>query len=110
MSAIGSSVASTGQPAHPGKAALRSEITRYQQQLAECINCPSSKTPQGKANIQKLSDEISADKAKLHQTENSAARAGRAAPTARESATYTRSGTAAAANGAPHGMLVDTYA
>lgn len=105
MSAISPSALSAAQP---GRAALRAEITRYQQQLVECINCPSSKTPQGKANIQKLSDEISADKTTLHQIENDAARTDKAVPTPPETDTYTRS--AAAANDATRGTLVNTYA
>ena len=38
---------------------IQAQIARYRQELADCVNCSSSKTLQGKANIQALTDKIS---------------------------------------------------
>lgn len=64
--AVGPSVLSGTVPGHPSKA-LDAEIARYQKQLSDCEHCPSAKTPQGKANIQTISDKISAGKTRLKQ-------------------------------------------
>ena len=39
---------------------LEAQIARYKKELSGCVNCESAKTAEGKANIQALSDKISA--------------------------------------------------
>lgn len=102
MTAIGASTTAAALPGQPGKAALEAEIARYQQQLAECISCPSSKTREGKANIQAISNKIRADKTQLHHMEGAAA--------AEDSNTYSRTGARSYAAAAIQGGLVNVYA
>lgn len=52
-------------------AAIQAKISRYKQQLADCVNCPSSKTLQGKAKIQELGSKISTAEAHLEQISTS---------------------------------------
>jgi len=40
-------------------AALQARISYYQRQLADCLDCPSAKTPAGKREIEELSHKIS---------------------------------------------------
>ena len=40
-------------------AALQARISHYQRQLADCLDCPSAKTPAGKREIEELSHQIS---------------------------------------------------
>ena len=44
---------------------LESQLNRYQAQLADWCNCPSAKTPEGKAKIQEISDKAGAVKTQL---------------------------------------------
>lgn len=57
---------STGAAARPAAAgaavsaaSLQGQLQRYQQQLSDCVNCSSAKTPQGKATIDTLAAKIS---------------------------------------------------
>jgi hypothetical protein len=45
---------------------LRADLSRYEHQLSDCVNCASASTPEGKQNIQDLSGQISTLKAKLN--------------------------------------------
>lgn len=110
MSAIGSSSASPALIGHPGRASLEAEITRYQQQLADCVNCPSSKTPQGKANIQEISNKIAADEQQLHQVESRAQPADGPSDAPRGANGYTRSGAPSQAAPAGRGGRLNVYA
>ena len=73
MNAVGS--AGSGSAMFPvpggtsagGRTALDSEVAQCQRQLADLVTCPSSKTPQGKAAMQALSDRMSAARAKIEQ-------------------------------------------
>lgn len=59
VQAIGGTATNTTY-ASPGKAAgLEYQLSRYQKQLSECVNCASAKTPQGKADIEAISGKIS---------------------------------------------------
>ncbi len=67
VAAIGSAGLSSASFASSPTAGLEAQITRYQKQLADCVNCDSAKTAQGKENIQELSNKISAAKAKIEE-------------------------------------------
>jgi hypothetical protein len=68
--AKGSSAVSATVGGHLSKASLAAEVARYQKQLADCVNCPStSSTPEGKAAIQELSNKISVDQGRIRQIE-----------------------------------------
>ena len=45
--------------AKPSATSLQAQLQRYQQQLSDCVNCASAKTPQGKADIESISSRIS---------------------------------------------------
>jgi len=48
-----------------GGTTLRAQIARVEKERSECVNCPSSKTLEGKQSIQKLDTEITVLKAQL---------------------------------------------
>lgn len=60
-----SSAASGAVPASPyggskaSPASLQAQLQHYQQQLSDCVNCDSAKTPKGKSDIQAISAKIS---------------------------------------------------
>jgi FlxA-like protein len=51
--------------------ALQAQLDRCEKQLADQVNCSSAKTLEGKANIQKLSGQISALKQQIEDAKNS---------------------------------------
>jgi len=57
----------------PSAASLQAQLQRYQQQLSDCVNCASAKTPQGKADIQAISARISEVKQSIAQTDQAPA-------------------------------------
>lgn len=66
-----------GSPASPtiisgsqSTAALEGQLARYQVQLADWVNCPSCKTPEGKAKIAEISDKVRGIEQRLRATEN----------------------------------------
>lgn len=60
VQAVGAS-ATVNQSTDPAAAAagLEARLVRYQKQLSECVNCDSSKTASGKAEIESISGKIS---------------------------------------------------
>lgn len=61
-------------PALPSAAGLETQLTRYRQQLSDCVNCAvTSKTPRGQEAARTLSDKISDIKARLEETSNNKA-------------------------------------
>ena len=46
---------------------LNAQLNRLKQQLADCVNCESAKTPEGKANIQKITLRVGETEARLNQ-------------------------------------------
>jgi hypothetical protein len=48
-----------------GRTALESEVAQCKKQLADLVTCPSSKTPQGKAAMQALADQMSSARSKI---------------------------------------------
>jgi hypothetical protein len=65
LSAIGSSAFPS--PAGTGKstAGLETQLAQYQVKLADWVNCPSCKTPEGKAKIAEISDKINEIKQRM---------------------------------------------
>lgn len=57
----------------PSAASLQAQLQRYQQQLSDCVNCASAKTPEGKKAIQELAAKVSQVTQKLGALQNSAA-------------------------------------
>ncbi|MET3117140.1 hypothetical protein AAKU64_001353 [Undibacterium sp. GrIS 1.8] len=62
----GSSAANPGNAAS-ALASLQAQLARYQQQLSDCVNCASSKTIEGKVQIQSVSSKISQVRARIDQ-------------------------------------------
>jgi hypothetical protein len=55
--------------ARPAFASLQAQLQRYEQQLSECINCASAKTPEGKADIEAISARIRQVKGRMVQAD-----------------------------------------
>ena len=80
---VGSSAAGysmSGVQQGGSRTALDGEIGQCQRQLADLVTCPSSKTPQGKAAMQALSDRISAARAAIDNVPTNRAQAGAVPP------------------------------
>lgn len=115
VQALASSVTST-----PGKSAalsagavstnLQAQLTRYQQQLSECINCASAKTAAGKANIEMIAARIGEVKARIENFAPAPARASNTGITSENVVNQTASVLASAAAGATLGTRLDAYA
>jgi hypothetical protein len=67
-------VVKTGSENPRTAAALQARISRYQRQLADCLDCPSAKTPAGKREIEELSYKIDDARIRIQalQTDSSA--------------------------------------
>jgi hypothetical protein len=65
LSAIGSSSLAGSGYSGNSLSGLDVQLDKYNVQLADWVNCPSCKTPEGKAKIQELSDKIAAIKQKI---------------------------------------------
>jgi hypothetical protein len=64
MSTI-AAIPSSASQSTGSRVALRADLARYEKQLADCVNCASATTPEGKRNIQDLDARISTLKAQL---------------------------------------------
>lgn len=82
----------------PNAGVLRTRLARYEAQLADSCNCPSSKTAEGKRRIAVLQQQADAVKAQIQQID-----AGRARASEVRTATAVRAP-------AVEGALVDVYA
>ncbi|HAT31472.1 MAG TPA: hypothetical protein DCW29_11655 [Janthinobacterium sp.] len=102
-------------------ASLEAQLLRYQKQLSDCVNCDSSKTPEGKAQIQAIASKISEVKDRIdHSTDTKVdGRAGKLAGDASkdgsvDGAASTQPGAAPAPKAvdasATVGSVVDVYA
>ncbi|MEB0136213.1 hypothetical protein QN362_12800 [Actimicrobium sp. CCC2.4] len=54
-------------------AGLEYQLSRYQKQLSECVNCASAKTPQGKADIEAISGKISSLRLRIDEVASGSA-------------------------------------
>lgn len=107
--AIGSSSLSGVSVGQPSRAALAAEVARYQKQLSDCVNCPSSKTLEGKAHIQELSTQISVDQQRIKQIEANGT-AANDADASTHTDTYTSAGASATSPTQAQGSLVNVFA
>jgi hypothetical protein len=101
--AIGSGSFSGAVGSCVSKAALHAEVARYQKQLSDAVNCPSSKTLEGKTHIQELTNKISVDQEQIRRIEANPAGNDAAA----NADTYTNAGVSAVQAA---GSLVNVYA
>ena len=87
LSAIGSSTP-TSSPADAGtlSAGLEARLARYQKELADCVNCDSANTREGRETIQVLSNKVSEIKARIEEVTATNSSTHPAAPNARTSA------------------------
>jgi hypothetical protein len=94
VQAVGLSItAGTGaSPPRTSAGVLQSQLNRYQVQLDDWCNCPSGKTPEGKAKIRDLTDKVDALKAQLKQADATPPQ-GSVAPVAASSRTISHSNT-----------------
>ena len=53
----------------PAFASLQAQLQRYEQQLSDCVNCASAKSPQGKTDIDAINARINQLKARMAQAE-----------------------------------------
>jgi len=73
--AAGSALPASSTAASAAATGLQAQLARYQKQLADCVDCASAKTPEGRKTIQELSDRISIAKERLRELDaNPAAR------------------------------------
>jgi hypothetical protein len=82
----------------PSATSLQAQLQRYQQQLSDCVNCASAKTPQGKADIQAISARISQVQQRIAQADKP--------PTASTDPAQVQARSAAATSG----HLIDVFA
>jgi len=60
VQAISSSVSAPGGASGgPSAASLQAQLQRFQQQLSDCVNCASAKTPEGKTAIREAAAKVS---------------------------------------------------
>jgi len=102
--AVGSSSLSGVSGAQSSRVALDAEVARYQKQLSDCVNCPSSKTLEGKAHIQELSIQISVDQQRIKQIESIGT------PANDPAVTYTSTGVSLTSTTWAQGSLVNLFA
>jgi hypothetical protein len=107
--AIGSGSLSGVSGGQPSRAALAAEVAHYQKQLSDCVNCPSSKTLEGKAHIRELSTQISVDQQRIKQIEANGP-AANDADASTHADTYTSAGASATSPAQVRGSLVNVFA
>lgn len=65
------SIASVTQPAAPSgfpakpTGGLEAELAQYRKQLSECVTCTTANTPEGRREIQRIENQISAITARI---------------------------------------------
>src|SRR5450432_2280219 len=83
MSAVATVTGAAGANlATPTPAGLDAQKAQYEKQLADCVNCASSKTPQGQAKVQQLAAKLGAVEARLQAAGDARAAASKAADVA----------------------------
>ena len=85
-------------------AALQAQLAQYQKQLSDCVNCGSSSTAEGKAQIQALNTRIQALQTQLGDMASA-----RAAQQASQLRQVPAAGDAGSSDNQP-GRLLDVYA
>ena len=101
VQAIGSANVANGFGTGVGAGVLEAQLNRYQVQLADWCNCPSGKTPEGKAKIRQLQDQADAVKAQLERV---------AATKARQSSASDQANVAPSTPATTSATFLDTFA
>jgi hypothetical protein len=71
VQAISSPVPAAGSASSgPSAASLRAQLQRFQQQLSDCVNCASAKTPEGKTAIREAAAKVSQVTQRLDALQN----------------------------------------
>jgi len=70
VQSIGSSTTTSAASSGSTAAVLEAQLSKYQKQLSDCVHCESSKTDEGKAQIQEISTKISAIKERMNKITN----------------------------------------
>jgi septal ring factor EnvC (AmiA/AmiB activator) len=78
MSAIGA-VSGSAPASTPAPAGLDARKTQVEKQLADCVSCASSNTPEGQAKISALSTQLAAVEAQMQKADEARAEASKAA-------------------------------
>jgi hypothetical protein len=75
--AVGATIASSGYgsagQAHASRgsrAGLEAQLDTYKKQLADWVDCPSGKTPEGKKKIEDLNNKVSVTEARIKDMDN----------------------------------------
>lgn len=71
VQAISGTAATSTSTSPASTAGLQYQLSRYQQQLSECVNCASAKTAQGKATIEAISGKISSIRLRIDEVGSS---------------------------------------
>lgn len=69
-SAVNSAVSTSANNAASAAAtaaSLQAQVDQYQHQLSDCVNCDSSKTAEGKQQIEEISNKIAATKQRIQE-------------------------------------------
>lgn len=99
----------------PAAAALLAQLQRLQQQLSDCVNCASAKTPAGKADADALRGRISQVEARIAHSDqvserrDSLLRAGKIEPAASVAAASATVSQVRKTSSGP-GQIVDVFA
>ena len=70
LQSVGSTIPQAGGSRAGGAGILRTQLDRYESQLADWCNCPSGKTPEGKRIIADLQQKSDGIKAQLKQSDD----------------------------------------
>jgi hypothetical protein len=110
--AVGATIASSGYgsagQAHASRgsrAGLEVQLDTYKKQLADWVDCPSGKTPEGKKKIEDLNNKVSVTKARIKDMDNT----GSKSPTNNDLNANTSDARSVAPAAGP-GNLIDTFA
>lgn len=100
----------------PGEAVLQGQLSRCETQLSDWVNCASAKTPEGKAKIEEVSNQIALIKQRIAQSQETdpGRRADRAgiSPDSAPKATAPLSGSASSGQAGANGLggIVNAWA
>lgn len=113
LSAISGSLPASGTATRQSPAVLDAQLAKYQRQLADWKNCPSCKTPEGKARIAAIEAQISDVKSRMKTSESpQTGQQDARRPVTANAALNTNlpTFTSAGSPNGPIGSLVNTYA
>lgn len=109
VQAISSSVSAPGGASGgPSAASLQAQLQRFQQQLSDCVNCASAKTPEGKTAIREAAAKVSQVTQKLDTLQNAPHGQAQAGPATNAPGVTAPGATASGQSGL--GSTIDVYA